>query len=900
MKGMPTGTAGRFLLETVYLVHHSHMDIGYTDLADEVREQHLRHLDLALELCDQPPASTEGGQFCWTIESSWIVADYLRLRPAGQVERLFAALRRGQLELEASFVQPLTELAVAEETIDSVRFAAELGRQYGFPVACAMLNDIGGFMGRLPSILNGWNVRYLVAGVGAYQVHMPWADLPHLFYLQDKAGGRILIWNLGIDRTCTPQTMKFLDAVYYMGGTYLMTSQPPHSRYKGTAEAFAALVRRLQAEGYPYGELMLQYATDNGGPNPHLLSLLETLRGGRNLPHIELATPLRFFRTVEERHAGQIPVLSGIITDPWVLRANPQPAPLAEHRTAQRRLLAAEARRVQARRVGDLASSDSRSAWDSLHCYADHTCGLSEWDWPQKWEKNPGCRAAAFDRYRRSWRDKAHYADMALRRANNLDRDARERVLADLLGTEPAIIIWNDQPHPETGLAEVTVPSTQQASRLKSLHDPATGKPTRFQRVAANTYLIEAVAVPSLGYRVLMAEWEEDPQPWMDSSSHTLPTCPAALESDQLVLSLDPATGAIRQVQEKGTNRTWLTGSSPNGLGEFQYAQVTNVSPTTESSGMAGGINHQWVNGKLGRVWCSVDGPLVTGLARERVFELPGRTVRVTEELRLYPGQRRIDFRYRIDKPETAEKEACYIWFGLDLPEAVFRCDQAVGWIEPRRDLLAGAMQDAFYATQWADLSTSARGATLVCHESPLIQVGRLRTYEWRDTRPFVEDGSALIAWPYHNLQQTDNPIWQDLLLNVQYSLCLHEDSGFDPVRCDRDAAAALVPLRGQLVNVRPGVTASRSGIVLESKTVRWIGCHLLPDSQTICVRLEERAGQDAEAVLSFDEEVEWTRKTATFFGGENDGLLLKPEGRRLRVPLGPFELATVLVRFRE
>ena len=43
MKGMPTGTAGRFLLETVYLVHHSHMDIGYTDLADEVREQHLSH-----------------------------------------------------------------------------------------------------------------------------------------------------------------------------------------------------------------------------------------------------------------------------------------------------------------------------------------------------------------------------------------------------------------------------------------------------------------------------------------------------------------------------------------------------------------------------------------------------------------------------------------------------------------------------------------------------------------------------------------------------------------------------------------------------------------------------------------------------------------------------------------
>jgi hypothetical protein len=70
-----------------------------------------------------------------------------------------------------------------------------------------MINDIGGYAGRLPSVLNACGVEYLTAGIGAFQVHLPWADLPHLFYLKAKDGARLLIWNLGIDRELEPSMM---------------------------------------------------------------------------------------------------------------------------------------------------------------------------------------------------------------------------------------------------------------------------------------------------------------------------------------------------------------------------------------------------------------------------------------------------------------------------------------------------------------------------------------------------------------------------------------------------------------------------------------------------------------------------------------------------------------------
>lgn len=898
--------------ETLWLAHHSHMDIGYTDLADEVREQQLRHLDLAIELCERRPQNQGESAFAWTCESAWIIQDYLRMRPPRRTRRLFDLLRQGRIELQAFYTQPLTEVAGREELVNSVRYAAELGQTHDFPVECVMLNDVGGYTGRLPSVLNGWGIRYLVAGVGSYQAHMPWCELPHLFYLEDKGGGRLLVWNLAIDRRTTPQRMTFMDAVYYMGGTYLISPlgldvmkrakggaeadlAPAHSRFSGVEEAFGYLRTRIRAEGYPYPDMLLQYGKDNGAPDPDLSILLAHAKDFPSLPEIRLTTPRCFFREMERRYGREIPVLRGIITDPWVVRTNAQPLPLAEHREASRRLAAAATRGVQAWLEGGSAPDDSAAAAENLQLFTDHTFGLSEWGWQKTWDSFPDTRAAAYDRYRRSWRDKARYADNALQQAALLDRTARERILAGAIGQKPLVAVWNDLARPLSGLATLQMPRTQEACELTQLLDCITGASVPFQRLEERKYLISVTDVPPFGYRLLRASWSVH-----STSSTVLPLaprpCPSILETGWLTIRLD-ASGEIREIVDKDGKR--LAGS-PNGrgFGEFRYAQLRGVEKETRAMGMGAKIEHQWIPGRLIGAASVTDGPLVKIIVRTREFETPNQPpVRVKEEIRLFPDSARIDCIYRIDKPERAAKESCYICFPFDIAKPAVRFDQSIGWVNPAEDLLAGAMQDAFYVEQWADVSGAGRGATLILPDAPVIQVGRIRTYEWRTARPFACDGATLMAWPYHNLQQTDNPIWQDLLQTVRFSVFFHPKRGFDPMACDRDAEEALFPLRAQLLHGQAKTAQPKPWLRFESSTARLNACRLLPDGKTLCLRLEERAGRGGKTTIAFDRKISYAAKVGNFFGTMAQKIATKKDG--ITVALKPFEIATVLVRMR-
>ena len=203
------------MLEKIYLIHHTHYDIGFTDLADEVERQQLSYLDQAVTLAETDP------EFHWTIESASLLRNYLDYRPQQQIDKMIHFLKNGQIEVAAYDMQMLTETASFPELMENVSRAVGLGKKYGFPVECAILDDIGGLTGEMPLLMNKAGIRYLIAGCGAYQTELPWADLPHLFYLKSGYGGRILVWNLGIDRTETSFQSRYPSPVYGIGSIFL-------------------------------------------------------------------------------------------------------------------------------------------------------------------------------------------------------------------------------------------------------------------------------------------------------------------------------------------------------------------------------------------------------------------------------------------------------------------------------------------------------------------------------------------------------------------------------------------------------------------------------------------------------------------------------------------------------
>ncbi len=61
-------------IKTVYVVHHSHTDIGYTDLQERILLSQEDYIHSALQLLRKP----ENQQFRWNCETWFCVRDFLK------------------------------------------------------------------------------------------------------------------------------------------------------------------------------------------------------------------------------------------------------------------------------------------------------------------------------------------------------------------------------------------------------------------------------------------------------------------------------------------------------------------------------------------------------------------------------------------------------------------------------------------------------------------------------------------------------------------------------------------------------------------------------------------------------------------------------------------------------
>lgn len=868
-----------FALERIVLAHHTHMDIGYTDLPAEVMDQHLVHLDRVLDLCRGNADRPETERFRWTIESALLVRDYLACRPRARREELLAALRAGWCELQAFLTQPLTELASADDLIDCLCYATELGRREGFPVRCGMIDDIGGYAGRLPSIMAECGVPYLIAGVGAFQVHLPWADLPHLFYLEDASGGRILVWNLGIDRTLTPQDMTNLDAVYGQAARFLVN---PFAKALAGRESrgveldvaaapvlndaraqFALFTSRLEREGYPYSELLYQYGGDNRGPDANLVSLLALLNAQPGLPTFELGNPSDFLAHMEELHGPSIPVIRGVLTDPWNLRANPAPSALKVFRAAQRELRAAEARQTLLPEPAEQAPL--AASRDRLQFYIDHTCGLSEWGWERALDRAGTCGAPAFDRYRRSWAAKRQYAEQALTLAQQAGRPAWQ-ALVSAGATGPCVAVANDCPYPVAGPVELY--TGRGGPTLCGVRDEA-GNPLPCQQIGNRHYVIDVPEVPAFGCL------------WLEPEFGSAPPRPAAQElvSEFLEMTVEPRTGAIRSLRDRRSGHEWLDPTGP-GLGATVYETVGNVGYGQKQAGMALDWGRQPLPVHTEGVTVGPLGAVYGELLVDERIDGPAGPIRVHRTVRLYRHHPRVDVLVRVDKPETATKEVLHIAFPLAGP-GDFGFDQGAGWIDPNRDLAPGAMQDIFYADSCVWAQAAAGTAVLALPDTPIFSLGRIRIGEWRDGQPFDADANGIYPFVYHNLLNTDCAIWQEIRDEFRYSLVLANrrlspgeamvQSGV--LRATLLESAALEPRRDGPLQITP------AGVRLHS---------LRPTADGGIILLENTASEPVAATVTLPRPIQaaWQE---TLAGQTQDELAVA--SNTITVPLAPSAL---------
>jgi alpha-mannosidase len=124
------------------IIHHSHNDIGYSNLQTEVELIQNRNIRDAMGWISSHTNSIQ--KPIWHIESLWAVENFLRTASVTEEKQFTDAVKKGQLVLSANYANILTGLCQPEELNWMVEYAKQLEKKYGLHISNAMITDIPG------------------------------------------------------------------------------------------------------------------------------------------------------------------------------------------------------------------------------------------------------------------------------------------------------------------------------------------------------------------------------------------------------------------------------------------------------------------------------------------------------------------------------------------------------------------------------------------------------------------------------------------------------------------------------------------------------------------------------------------------------------------------------------
>jgi len=181
----------------VYILPHSHHDLGYTDLQANVEEKQMRNIALGMELARHTATYPEGARFVWNLEVLWGADLWMQRKTEREKTAFIQAVKKGWIALNGMYANELTGLCRPEELLQLFRFAGELGRNCGVSVDSAMISDVPGYTWGTVTAMAQAGIRYFSAApnyfdrIGTFM--LAWQDEP-FWWISPSGKEKVLFW----------------------------------------------------------------------------------------------------------------------------------------------------------------------------------------------------------------------------------------------------------------------------------------------------------------------------------------------------------------------------------------------------------------------------------------------------------------------------------------------------------------------------------------------------------------------------------------------------------------------------------------------------------------------------------------------------------------------------------
>ena len=727
----------------IYLVQHAHTDIGYTRPQSEILAEHMRYIDYALDYCDQTDSLPDAAKFRWTCESAWVVREYLRSRPASQIERFKKRISERRIEVTGMYCN-MAEISDENTMTDFLQPLKEFGRQ-GIPVTAAMQDDVNGIVWCMPDYFKNTGVKYLDMGINKTRSILPF-DIPTCFWWESPSGAKLLAFR----------------ADHYMTGNFF--------GMESKAIKVANMLNRLaiiEDKHYPFDRISIQfsgYFTDNSPPSTAACELVKEWNATHETPKLRLSVLSEFFNYVENKYAASLPVYKNAWLDWWTDGYGSTSRETAEVRKTQNLKQVDDGLFAMVSMMGGEQSPALETNMDHISeneiFFDEHTCGADE-SISHPYSENST----------RQWLQKGAYAWEALKKVTLLNEEALARLQEFMKKAKfPLIYVVNSMGWDRSGSVELFIDyQVLPVNRHCRITDLSTGKEVTAQIVRKRSegayWVLEVNDVPALGYKALKIEQIDDSN---RIATENIPQN-EILENTFYKLVIDKSTGAIKSLFDKTLNQEIIDSSNPWKLGQLIHETLPDRDTMTPSHTTVSNVKIE--QGTDGPVWESLRiGVDLEGFEKGKADAPKGLEL----EIRLFKNVKKIDFQFRAAKEIVTTPEALYVAFPFALTESriVF---ETIGGILTQGGQLPGSSSDWNAAQNFVSVRGPGGQIVVVSNEIPLWQfsdfnLGKFERYP-KPGKPW------LYSWVMNNYWFTNFRAFQEGGFHWGYQITSTKDT---------------------------------------------------------------------------------------------------------------------------
>jgi alpha-mannosidase len=822
-------------IKRIYVVCHSHLDIGFTRPPDEVARDYKDNIDAAIRL------TRENKDFRWTIESAWMLEEWLRRTDdEALIAELGQMLRDGRMGFGVAFANMHSGLMGAEESNRLVYLGEKFRRKFGLKTAVAFQNDVPGFTWAYPRILAGSGVKRLVTGLNLFiggGNSLGVSQNP--FYWVGPDGSRVLTY--------------FTYDSYMEGYRWKLSGRFPMEELEKTAPRRLAW---LEKNGYKYDTYLLMASA---GDNIHPEGSFRTLQRIRewNAKHSELpmkmVTAEEFFDYLQTKYGDRFPSVSGDAAGHWETVKLRVPEAASKMRQVSSDLPAAEA----AATIASLLTRDTfpkfdlAQAWYSLLGFHEHTADAGG-GWPgyfSRWDADSS-NMAHYSAAMNGYSDTEQTFRKALARLGNSNTGVSPGPGS---GDRAAVMVYNGLSWRRGGPVVIEgLPAALREGPIEIV-DGITGESMPWEAVPGTKrhVLFFAKDIPGVGYRIYTVRKSIQP-PGVNATKFPI----------KITWNSE---GAISSILVTDTGQELVHSSPEKPFGSLFIARGRETFLLEKAE--AGEMD-------------DAEGPVA-----RRIRVIRKRSVLPLTELILYRGASYADLRFDVDLDRLRDSSAGVRYaIALPLPRSQQKYLDGAGFVmRVPQDILPGGGATQFTPVQFIhEQMASDWGVTLSSRDAAML-------------RP--EDLFLLAAEDFHSATREEGS--QQLYRTEPRSSSVQSfrfriaSQGEDKAGWKRFGAEHNLPLRAQVLTSGVPEASERGFFGVSDNRVQMLAFKPAEARPGwFVIRLQENSGSSVTGLklTSRLRVLEATRAN----------LVEEPEGVALdlaNLSLGPWQTLTILVR---